>query len=134
MRKTSYRTWGSNKDSVPTIWGSDWAICGAADHVIITLCPYPCYIQETLIVTPNLQVSQVLFQKYVICVAYRDIVYKLESKIIPNPFSIFLDNIQLTYYELLRCFIRSWITECKLCLTIRLSRLWDCNIQHNSWV
>jgi len=51
MRRTSHRTWGWSKDSAPTTWGADWATCGTADHVVITLCPYPCWIQEVSIVT-----------------------------------------------------------------------------------
>ena len=47
----SHRIWGSSKIVTPTIWGTDWDNCSAADYVIIILDPSPCYNQEVLIVT-----------------------------------------------------------------------------------
>jgi len=35
---------GEGKDSVPTTWGADWYICGTANHIVITLCPSPCFL------------------------------------------------------------------------------------------
>ena len=42
--ETSHCTWGSDKNVAPTIWGTDWDICGTADYVIIALCPNPCFL------------------------------------------------------------------------------------------
>ena len=39
-----------SKDRASTTWGTDWDYFGTANHIIITLYPSPCCIQETLIV------------------------------------------------------------------------------------
>jgi len=45
------KQWGPSKNRASTIWGADWDYFGTADHIIITLYPSPCCIQETSIVT-----------------------------------------------------------------------------------
>ena len=47
----SYCTWGESKVRASTIWGTDWDYYSAANHIVITLCPTPCYILEVLIIT-----------------------------------------------------------------------------------
>jgi len=43
--------WGPSKDRAPTTWDADWDYFGTANHIVITLYPSLCCIQEALIVT-----------------------------------------------------------------------------------
>ena len=47
---------------------------------------------------PNLLSSPSSLPKYVICVTWRDIAYKLKPKVISN-LPVFSDNTQLTYLD-----------------------------------
>jgi len=42
---------GLSKNRIPTTWGADWDYFGVANHIVITLYPNPCCIQEISIVT-----------------------------------------------------------------------------------
>ena len=42
---------GKNKNTAPTTWGTDWDYFSTANHIVIVLCPSPCWKHEVSIVT-----------------------------------------------------------------------------------